>query len=91
MPCSLLEVNQHFKGTCHLHLQVQRISQARNQPEAGSKHCFMLVSCLAYSSILKMEVICSSEVLTDFQQTTEYSHKRELFITIAVRMSNPTK
>jgi hypothetical protein len=23
--------------------------------------CFMLVSCFAYSSILKMEVICSSE------------------------------
>jgi hypothetical protein len=28
--------------------------------------CFMLFSCLAYSSALKMEVVCSSEMLTDF-------------------------
>jgi hypothetical protein len=31
----------------------------------------MLVSCLAYSSILKMEVPCSSEMSIDFQQTTQ--------------------
>jgi hypothetical protein len=29
-----------------------------------------LVSCLAYSSILKMEAICSSETSVDFQRTT---------------------
>jgi hypothetical protein len=28
------------------------------------------VFCLAYSSILKMEAICSSETSVDFQQTT---------------------
>jgi hypothetical protein len=28
--------------------------------------CFMLVSCLAYSSTLKMEVTCSSETPVDF-------------------------
>jgi hypothetical protein len=32
--------------------------------------CFMLVSCLAYSSILKMEATCSPETSVDFQQTT---------------------
>jgi hypothetical protein len=32
--------------------------------------CLILVSCLAYSSTLKMEVVCSSETLVDFQQTT---------------------
>jgi hypothetical protein len=32
--------------------------------------CLMLVSCLAYSSTLKMKVTCSSEMLVDFQQTT---------------------
>jgi hypothetical protein len=38
----------------------------RNQRKAT----FPLVSCLAYSSILKMEVICSSETSFDFQRTT---------------------
>jgi hypothetical protein len=31
---------------------------------------FMLVSCPSYSSTLKMEAICSSKKLVDFQQTT---------------------
>jgi hypothetical protein len=30
-----------------------------------------LVSCLAYSSTLKMEETCPSETLVDFQQTTQ--------------------
>jgi hypothetical protein len=52
------------------------MSQATNQHEAGSKHSlqtatrFMLFSCLAYSSILKMKATCSSETLADFQRTT---------------------
>jgi hypothetical protein len=33
MPHSLLKVNQRFRGTCCLHLQGQRISQAWNQHE----------------------------------------------------------
>jgi hypothetical protein len=32
-------------------------------------NCFMLVSCLAYSSTLKMEATCSSEMSVDFQRT----------------------
>jgi hypothetical protein len=32
-----LKINQHFKGTCHLHLEGQRISQVRNQNEADTK------------------------------------------------------
>jgi hypothetical protein len=32
--------------------------------------CFMLDSCLAYSSTLKMKETCSSETSVDFQQTT---------------------
>jgi hypothetical protein len=35
--CSMLKVNQCFEGTCGIHLQSQRISQARNQHEAVSK------------------------------------------------------
>jgi hypothetical protein len=34
-PCSLLKVSQSFGGTRHLHLQGQRISQARNQQVAS--------------------------------------------------------
>jgi hypothetical protein len=34
--------------------------------------CFMLVSCLAYSSILKMEAIRSSETSIDFHRTTRH-------------------
>jgi hypothetical protein len=65
-PCSPLKVNRRFGGTCRLHLQGPRINHARNQHEAGSKQ----VSCLTYSSTLKMEAICSSETLVDFQRTT---------------------
>jgi hypothetical protein len=32
--------------------------------------CFFLVYCLAYSSILKMEDVCSSETSVDFDQNT---------------------
>jgi phosphatidylserine synthase len=39
-PCSPLKVNRRFVGTCRLYLQVRRISQARNQHEAGSKHIY---------------------------------------------------
>jgi hypothetical protein len=41
MPCSLLKVNWRFGRTCHLHPQGQRISQARNQHEAGSKQSLL--------------------------------------------------
>jgi hypothetical protein len=35
--CSPLKVNGLSGGTCRLHLQNRRMSQARNQREAGSK------------------------------------------------------
>jgi hypothetical protein len=38
MPRSLLKLNRHFGGTCHLHLQSRTKSQATNQHEACSKH-----------------------------------------------------
>jgi hypothetical protein len=57
-PCSLLKVNRHFGGTYRLHLQDQQ-----SLPPA-----FMLASCSAYSSTLKMEAIYSSETSVDFQR-----------------------
>jgi hypothetical protein len=50
--------------------------RGRNQSESRwqAEPCFppacTLVSCLAYSSTLKMEAICSSETSVDFQRTT---------------------
>jgi hypothetical protein len=41
--------------------------EENNMKQAASS---TLVSCLAYSSSLKMEVTCSSEMSVDFQQTT---------------------
>jgi hypothetical protein len=69
-PCSQLKVNRRFGGTYRLSLQSRRICQARNQESLP--HVFTLVSCLAYSSTLKMEATCSSETLVDFQLTTRY-------------------
>jgi hypothetical protein len=63
-PCSRLKVSHSFGGTCRFHLQIRRISQARNQREAGIKQS------LAYSSILKMEATYSSETSVGFQRTT---------------------
>jgi hypothetical protein len=34
--------------------------------------CIILISCLAYSSTLKMEVTCYSETSINFYQTTRY-------------------
>jgi hypothetical protein len=57
-PRSLLKINQSFGGACRLHLRGLLAT------------CFMLVSCLAYSSTLKMEARCFSETSVDFQRTT---------------------
>jgi hypothetical protein len=43
MPCSPLEVNRRFGGTCHVHFQGRRISHARNHHEKGSKKRFRLL------------------------------------------------
>jgi hypothetical protein len=70
MPCSPLKINGRFGETCRLHIQDQRISQARNQNEAGSKQ-----------SKLK-EAACSSETSLHFHWTTRISQKRDVLITI---------
>jgi hypothetical protein len=42
--------------------------------------CITLVSCLAYSSTMKIEATCPSETLVDFQWNTHIiSQKTELF------------
>jgi hypothetical protein len=69
MPYSPLKVNRRFGGTCRLQLQGPRISNARNQREAGSRQS------------------------SDWRQRRlqgVISQKMELFVTTAVRTSNPT-
>jgi hypothetical protein len=75
--CSPLEVNRRFDGIFRLQLQGVRISQARNEHETGISDdgvvltaCFMLVSCSAYYSTLKMEATRFSVTSVDFQRTT---------------------
>jgi hypothetical protein len=61
-PCSPLKVNRRFDVTCRNHLQGRRISRVGNQTESRWLDClaltFILVSCQAFSLILKMEEIC---------------------------------
>jgi hypothetical protein len=92
---SPLKVNRRFGGTYDLHLQGQRISQARIQRVSRClflPSAFTMVSYPAYSSTLLMEAICASETSVDFQRTTRLiSQKIALFITTAVRTSDPTR
>jgi hypothetical protein len=76
MLCSQLKLSRHFGGTCLLHLCL---------PPA-----FTLVSCLAYFSILKMEVTCSpkSQLASSGLQGVIWQ-AIEFFITAGVRTSNP--
>jgi hypothetical protein len=49
MLSSPLKINQHFKGSCHLHLQGQRLSQVRNENGADTKqdtYCLLDASFL---------------------------------------------
>jgi hypothetical protein len=55
-----LKVNRRFGGKCHLHLQGQRISQARRQCK----------SQMASRVMIKME-ICSSEISVNFQRNKQ--------------------
>jgi hypothetical protein len=55
-PRTLLKFNRHFGRTCCLHLQDRTLLATS----------FMIISCLAYSSTLKLET-CSSEMSIDFQ------------------------
>jgi hypothetical protein len=95
-PCSPLKVNRSFGTTCRLHLQCRRISQARNQHEAGSKHSLKSTGCqfqagffFGYSSNLAMEATCCSETSVYFQWTHGVlSQKIQHSITTSVRTPN---
>jgi hypothetical protein len=93
-PCSPLKVNRSFGRNSRLHLQGRRINQARDQREEGSKQraCYLL-SWLAYSSTLKMEVTCSSKLRLTFNGLYGgISQKIELFIKLLIILTfSPTQ
>jgi hypothetical protein len=68
-PCSPWKVNKYFGGNCRHHLKGRRRSEARNRlKQVTSK--VLLISCLVYSSTLKIEATCSSEMSVYFWLTT---------------------
>jgi hypothetical protein len=86
-PHKSVEVNRHFGGTYRLHLQGWRVNQATITLFA----CFVLFSCLAYSSNLMMEAICFSGIstLVEFQRPTRcYIPEDRDLHTTAVRTVN---
>jgi hypothetical protein len=60
-PCSPLKVSRHFGGTFRIHLHDRKISRTRNQRE---------IRWQAESTTLKMEAICLSKLLVEFQRAT---------------------
>jgi hypothetical protein len=69
--CNTFKVNQCFRGTCRPHLHSQRICQVRNEHESRLSPPFTLVSSLAYTSTMKTEGVCPSEISVDIQWTTQ--------------------
>jgi hypothetical protein len=66
-PCSPLKVNQRFGGN----VNPSSGSKGNNEADAMFATCFIPVSHLAYTLILKMDT-CSSETSIDFRLTTHY-------------------
>jgi hypothetical protein len=69
----LIRVASSGKKAWHLHsFNYFRLydENSRWQADPSLPPALTLVSCLTYSSTLKMKVICSSETLVDFQRTT---------------------
>jgi hypothetical protein len=76
-PCSPLKGNRCFGGKCRLQLQCQKKTKQETIVKlSGNKHVTLLVNSfqagflLAYSSTLKMEATCCSEILVDFHRAT---------------------
>jgi hypothetical protein len=64
-PCILVKINRLLRETYRLHLHGQIVFAT----------CFILVSDLDYSSILTMEMTCSSETSVDFPSQDAVAQK----------------
>jgi hypothetical protein len=76
--CSPLKASASFGGK-YDHLQGRRISQAKNQHEAGSKQS------------LKMEATYSSETSAEFRQTTECYFPEDRKVSLSLLLNNGNK
>lgn len=84
-----LEKSWHFGRTYHLFLQGESVNQEINHQKQANSVCLLLlpVSFLHYSSTLKMERICSSEMpgclwtrLCSSEDDTPHNHYHENLI-----------
>jgi hypothetical protein len=62
--CIPLKINRHIRKTCHLHLKRLRISQARNQSEAGSMQSWLTFKWTTQHYIQKTELFITTIVRT---------------------------
>jgi hypothetical protein len=74
-PCSPVKVNRLFRGPVASIFRVEASDKQENSTKQAPSRAlfaawFMLVSCFAYSSTLKVEVICSYEIPVDFHRAT---------------------
>jgi hypothetical protein len=84
--CSMTEVYHCFWGVyCHHH-QGSKTSQAISSKQ--SVLGWMLACLLSISSILKMEIVLSSEMLVNFYQTTSVSHSPKWFLFLRFSRQN---
>jgi hypothetical protein len=85
-PCSPLKVKRRFGGTHRLHLQDRRICQARNKHEAGRKQScdWPILWSWRWRRYVPPKRRLAFNELHDI-----LSQKTELFITTALRTSNP--
>lgn len=69
MQCNPVEIRRRFGRIHCLHPQDRRKIQAKNHQDIGCLHVHR-VGCLAYSTIVKIEVVNSSETSVNFHRTT---------------------
>jgi hypothetical protein len=83
MPSSF-EEDRRIGAIYSIHLQGRRASQAKNlQKQAVIP--LLLVSCLVYSSTLKMEAICSSATLGLLRTTRLYNPEVRILNNVACK------
>jgi hypothetical protein len=73
------ETAKRFGGTYRLLLQGGRISYKNSKTGGKMSHLLLLISRLAYSPTVKMEVICASETLCFLRTTRRYNPKDHTF------------
>jgi hypothetical protein len=88
-----MKVNQHFRGTYHLHFQGQRVSQVRNQHEEAARGS---AYCLLHAGILldlhfNLENGCDipPKLGSTFRLQSIIYSNTEFFIVTVMRTSNP--